>query len=363
MTDPLDVARELLPSYRLDRATALQAGDRSSVWRVRAVDGDRNTGTVIVKHFHTAGESWVREVAALTTLPSSLHAPRVLASSAEPPVVVMTDAGDGASLADALLGDDAAYAGAALNRWAEAMARLHVATRDLREPFKAALDERAGDLPVWDHRMGADIDDAMRVIDLSCASLGVNVPGGALDEVRDLIERLGSDGAAAITPADACPDDNVLTDDELVIVDFENAQWRNIAWDVAYLRAPWPTCWCAWQLPDEVADSAVAAYRAIAGEAFEKVASDDFDRDVDAASVGWTLVSTSWLLNAVSDADASLSGRAARGPKRRAMVLGRLERAARSTELPTAAQLAERLGETLREQWGDVPLDLAPAFR
>ena len=27
-------------------------------------------------------------------------------------------------------------------------------------------------------------------------------------------------------------------------------QWRHVAWDLAYLRVPWPTCWCSWRLPD-----------------------------------------------------------------------------------------------------------------
>ena len=40
----------------------------------------------------------------------------------------------------------------------------------------------------------------------------------------------------------------------VVLVDFEGAEWRHVAWDVAYLRVPWPTCWCSWRMPDAVAE-------------------------------------------------------------------------------------------------------------
>jgi hypothetical protein len=35
---------------------------------------------------------------------------------------------------------------------------------------------------------------------------------------------------------------NVRRDDEVVLVDFEEAQWRHVAWDVAYLSVPWRSC-------------------------------------------------------------------------------------------------------------------------
>ena len=277
MSDGLDAARALLPDVRLADPTRLAGGDRTAVHRVRAIDAEGRDSTVIVKQFFTAGESWARETAALSVLPPELGAPRLLASGADPALVVMTDAGRGDNLAEVLLGDDPERAAASLQRWAEAVAAVHVATRGLREPFRAALDERAGDLALHEARIGNDIDDAVRVLDRACGSLSVSVPAGAFDEVRELYHRLGADGAAALTPADACPDDNVAVDGGFVIVDYENAQWRHVAWDVAYLRVPWPTCWCSWRLPDDVADAAVAAYRRVAGPAFAAVADPAFD--------------------------------------------------------------------------------------
>jgi hypothetical protein len=363
MSDGLDAARALLPALRLGDPAPLASSDRASVRRVRATDAEGRESSVIVKQFHAGAEGWARETAALTVLPPELGGPRLLASGSTPPIVVMTDAGHGDNLAEALLGRDPDRAAASLARWAEAMAAVHVATRGLREQFRAALDERAGELPLHEARIGNDIDDAMRVLDRACGSLGVAVPGGAFDEVRELYHRLGADGAAALTPADACPDDNVAVDGGLVIVDYENAQWRHVAWDVAYLRVPWPTCWCSWRLPDDVADAAVAAYRRIAGASFPEVADAAFERDVEAAGIGWSLTSAMLFLDHALGNEQPLSGRYLRAPTRRAMIMHRLERAGRSSELPAAAELAGRLAEVLRAQWGAVRLDYAPAFR
>ncbi|WP_375478279.1 hypothetical protein [uncultured Jatrophihabitans sp.] len=363
MDEGLAAAQALLPAVRLSDPEPLAGGERSTVARVRALAADGAESTLIVKAFRSAGESWVRETAALSVLPAELGAPRLVAADGAPPVAVMTDLGAGASLARLLLGADPDAAAVAVRRWAEGVAAVHCATRGLRAEFRAALDERAGDLPVHDTRIGADVEDAVRLLDAACGRLGVAVPSGAFDELRELTHRLGSAGAAAITPADACPDDTASVGERLVLLDYENAQWRHVSWDVAYLRVPWPTCWCSWRLPDSVADAAVDAYRAAAAATFPEVGAESFGRDVEAATVGWSLMSATLMLGTALDGEPAPAGRLVHAPTRRAAITHRLAGASESGELPAAAELARRLGAELRAQWGDVPLDLAPAFR
>ena len=149
-----------------------------------------------------------------------------------------------------------------------------------------------------------------------------------------------------------------------MIVDYENAQWRHVAWDVAYLRVPWPTCWCSWRLPDAVADAAVAAYRRVAGPAFPAVADPAFDRDVEAAGIGWSLMSAMLFLDHALGTERPLSGRYLRAPTRRAMITHRLQGAAALHRIAGRGR-ARRAGSphVLRSHWGDVQLDYAPAFR
>jgi hypothetical protein len=362
MSDELDAARALLPGVQLEDVARLRGSERSAVHRVRATAADGGQRSLIVKQYFAAGEGWVRESAALTVLAGAGRRPRLVAEAGEPPVVVTEDVGEGSSLADALLGDGPRMAERALRRWAEAVADLHVATREARDRFRAELTARQGDLPVRESSVGVDLDDAVRVLERECPALGVRVPGGAVDDLRGLAKRLGGSGLAALTPADACPDNNIVTEDGLVLVDYEGAQWRHVAWDVAYLQVPWPSCWCSWRLPADVAARAVESYRLAAARALPEVGEPGFARDVEAAVVGWALLSTTWFLNNALGSDPPLNPDRPT-PSRRAMIQHRLDRAAASPELPALAELAGRLVAALRNRWGDVPLDLAPAFR
>lgn len=360
MPDDLDPVRQLLPHVRLHPLEALRAGERSDVRRVEACWPDATPTTLIVKRLYDLDESWVRETAALSVLPPG-EASALVASGTDPPLVVTEDLGGGPSVADALLGDDQDVAWRAVRQWAVAVGRLHAATASLREAFEQQLHQRSPEVRVPPSRVSRELDDAARVLDGHCAALGVPVPTGALDELRELRHLLGSDGTAALTPADTCPDNNVRVGDRVVLTDFEGAQWRHVAWDVAYLFVPWPSCWCAWSIPDELARQAFADYRAAAAPGLPAVADDLFEREVRAATAGWALTSTTWYLDSALGEDPPVNPQRP-APTRRAMVLRRLALAAASDALPALAELAAELGGELDRRWGDVPLETARAF-
>ena len=346
----------------------LGGSQRSKVCRVR---GDRDT--LIVKEFVEPGEGWVRESAALSVMPAAAPTPRLIAEGAVPPIVVMSDVGPGASVADALLGPDPVAAADAVVDWARAIGTLHRATAGLRDAFRDALARRATDRPVPESTLPKDLDDTARTLAWHAKELGVDVPPRAVDELRGLGERLGDTGPAALTPADACPDNNVRTGDGLVLIDFEGAQWRHVAWDLAYLVVPWPSCWCSWLIPTEVADRAIDAYRGQLGSPYLDGSYFDgpaFRDDLAAAAVGWAFQTVAWFLpRALGDdppfvrpgkAPGKAAGKAA--PARRSLVLHRLGQARRSVDLPALAELADRLHGALTARWGALPLRSAPAF-
>lgn len=362
MDDGLDPVRALLGDVRLAAVERLGENDRAVVDRVTATYPDGARMSLIAKQYGSAGEGWVRESAALSILPTRLRAPRIVACSAEPPILVLDDLGNGQSVADALIGRDPAVAQRALDTWAAAIAALHIATRGAREAFHSVLGERRGDLPVADSRMPAEIDDAVRALERQCAALGVRIPAGAFDELRGLTKRLGGSRLGALTPGDTCPDNNVLTGDGLVLVDFEGAEWRHVAWDVAYLQVPWPSCWCSWRIPEQATEQAMGSYVRAARPHMPEVEDADFSDDVEAAVVGWCLITTTWFIgNALGDDPPLNPDRPT--PTRRAMIAHRLRRAADSTALPALAALAGELAGELEARWGDVPLALARAFR
>jgi hypothetical protein len=359
--DPgLAALQPLLPDVQLSKPQPLGGNERTRVRRITADYPDGNRRSLIAKEYST-DEAWVRESAALSVLPPDVSAPRVVAAQSAPPALILSDLGEGPSVADALIGDDPAAAEQAVCAWARAIARLHGATASLRAGFRAALEARQGDLPIRDAPFGNDVEDAVRGLDRACTTLGVRMPAGASDQLRGLARRLGASVLGALTPADTCPDNNVLTGNGLALVDFEGAQWRHIAWDVAYLRVPWPSCWCSWRMPAEISARAFEVYRMTASPLIPYVADDRFERDVSAAAVGWALITTTWFLDNALGHDPLLNPDRPT-PTRRAMITHRLAAAAASTELPALAELSTALGAALAKRWGDVPLGFAPAF-
>jgi hypothetical protein len=277
-------------------------------------------------------------------------------------VVVCGDLGTGPTVATALLGADAEAAAAAVLAWAEAIARLHRCALGGRDRFRAELALRCGDLPIADHVMPTVVDEAALLLQRRCDDLGVTAPRGAFDELRNLARTLGAGENASLSPSDSCPDDNVQTADGLMLVDFEGAQWRHVAWDVAYLSVPWPTCWCSWRMPGDVSERAVERYRATIEDALPYVRTAAFRADVAAAALSWALVSTAWLLPQALGDDPPPQDPAKVMPGRRALILHRLDRARRGDGHDALVELANRLRRVLGDRWGDVPLGYAPAF-
>jgi hypothetical protein len=96
--------------------------------------------------------------------------------------------------------------------------------------------------------MAGLLADAGAVLASRSARTGVRMPPGPAEELGELDRRLTEPGHSALWPCDACPDNNVRNDSgELSLVDFEGAAFRHVAWDVAYLTVPWPSCWCCWR--------------------------------------------------------------------------------------------------------------------
>jgi aminoglycoside phosphotransferase (APT) family kinase protein len=320
----------------------LGGSSRSVVQRVRS--GGR---TAIVKRFLGDAEGFPREVAALTALPPEAPVPRLIEVRRQPPTVVMSDEGEGPSVAHALLGSDPEAAREALLSWASAVARLHDVSVGVADDGRAGLASTVAD----------DLARTVEGLTGFAADLGVAVPGGAWEELRGLGERLEG-GPVVLSPGDTCPDNNVDTPGGRVLLDFENAQWRHPAWDVAYLVVPWPTCWCSWRLPDAVAEQAILRYREVSALPWAR--SPGFRRDVHEAATVWAFMTSAMFLKAALGDDPPPADPAKRMPPRRALILNRLG-AARGPAALSA--FAGGLRAALVERWGEVALPCAPAFR
>jgi hypothetical protein len=361
---------------RLHEVDVLPGSPRTHVVRARTEGGAELPGTVVVKaHLETSpSASDVREPAALALLTAAGwdFAPRLLAVAEEPALVIMEDLGAGLpDLAGALLGGDPVRAESLVLAWADAVARLHSKTSgwtyDLAVALTANANRLGRDAPPTNGMPDA-LDQAATTLAEELPGLGIEPTAEALDVLRGLDDLLGGGQACrSLSPSDACPDNNLVTDRGMVLLDFEGAQVRHVAWDAAYLTVPWPSCWCSWRLPDDMAGRALAHWKNGLAAVAPHVASSDFEADLAVAEMGWALMSTSWFLEtAMSEADEPLAQPPdAVTPAKRSTLLHRLSRAAAPGDrrLAPLRALATEVHAAALASWGAVPLSLAPAFR
>jgi hypothetical protein len=317
----------------------------------------------VVKRF-LASSGFAAEAAALSVVATDLPVPTLIAEDQAEKIVVMTDVGVGPSVADALLGADPVAAEKSLGGWCDALAEVHRATTDLRSTFAAAVAKRDPDASVTIDPMSgwlAGVSDALRTCEAD-----LEIPGEVEDELLVLGAQFGSERWQALSPGDTCPDNNVIIGPRLFLVDFEEAAFRHVAWDLAYLRVPWPSCWCAWAIPEPVGSAALGRYFASMNGTIVGADRAVFDEVVAQATVAWALISASWFLPSALKRDDTIGPPGFTAPPRRATVLHRFRVAADTAEsrgyhsLGSAARSWERV---LERMWGPQNLPTAPALR
>ena len=325
---------------------------------------------MIVKTYPPTAEgtsSFAAEAAGLELASGSELAPELLAADPDLQAVVMTDLGEGGSLADALLGelpDSAAAARSVLLDWAAACGKLSVATSTRRREFDSLTARYLAGRP--DERHVAGLRDRVLGAADQAAKVGVSAPAGLGAELAQVASAVESDRFAVFSPGDICPDNNLLTPDGIRFIDFEEAGFHSAFLDAAYIRMPFSTCWCVFRFPAELAAAAEDAYRAQASLVWPDLADDAVWRPgMRLAVAAWTLSSTSWLLRRAMAADVPMNPAAASPHTRQLMryrwqaLTAELEPAG---ELPAVTELVRSLLAATTD-WHAEELPLYPAFR
>lgn len=285
-------------------------------------------------------------------------APLLLTTDPEVPPVVLEDLGTAPSVADLLLGTDAAAASAALLQWAIGYGRLATSTA-AREPELAELRRAAGAV---DRPWAASV---LAATPATLAGLGVTLPGDLDADLASILT--GTDNAAypVFSPGDICPDNNVVTEAGIRMLDFEAAGFQSVFLTAAYARMPFSTCWCVFRLPPGMAETLERAYRDEVVVAYPRLADDGVWRtSVLMATALWTLHLTRWVLPAAEAADEP-THRTRPAPGKRQLLRHRwanlAEELTAAGELP-AVRTATRGLLSATERWDTPPLPGYPAF-
>jgi len=336
----------------------LGSGERSAVMRCRVPHG----GTVVVKSFPASDlgrQNFAAETAGLALAGEAGVAPRILAASQHSLLVVMTDLGAGPSLADLLLGNDAAAAQTGLLAWSRGCGELALAAAGREAEFTSSgwLERRLGEIPGL------------------LATLSIPAPAGLDDDLADVASVLRPGLCPVFSPGDICPDNNVLTRDGARFVDFESAEFHAAFLDAAYLRMPFSTCWCAFRLPDRLGRRAEAEYRDLVSQIHPDLADDRvWLPGVRRAVAAWTLHAMTYLLDRAIKADKSMIYDDRVAPTRRQLLRYRWQRllteleagseddpASAGPQLPALRALAAWLLAST-ERWQVPDLPVYPAF-
>jgi Ser/Thr protein kinase RdoA (MazF antagonist) len=336
------------------------------IWRRRnvlRVHVSQGRSIVMKRQGEHAGERQARvfgiELAALeylNAMPAPV-APRLVAADPQAGILLMEDLGAGPSLADALLAGDRQRAEADLLSYAEALAAMHAWSME-RPGELAGLRARyapgAALSPSWLEALAHSRDGFLAAV----AGLGL-ASGGVSAEIEELPYLLNGPGYLGLVHGDACPDNVRLRPGGCRVFDFETSGWGPFALDAAYLLAPFPSCWCFARLPAEVADPALAAYRARVQAAGIELGAA-WEAALAAAAATWIVARGPMITRVVAeDRD---WGTTTMRPRLLTWLDSLIGACARAGVLPSLRALAQALAEELGRRWPQAAVPDYPAL-
>jgi hypothetical protein len=262
-------------------------------------------------------------------------APRLL--GAADGLVLMTDLGPGPAIQDLLLtSHDADAAAAGLVGMARTAGVLHSSTG--LEGFEAAHQISFLDRPV----------DAWAELAAAALDLCFPSPVGVSEDLEALAEALADRRFWGFTQGDLTPNNAVLVDGMVQLVDFEVAGERHLGMDAACLRLPFPQYGHWAVLPDSLLMAMDRAYREETGFADDT----QYEGFVAVGCMAWAIVRASRLRVIASPGDAV---------RRRTQIVQTLTAANRTAlitrSFPALTRWFAVLVEAMQERWEEARLE------
>lgn len=357
------------PAIDVEPGGVLAGSGRSGVLRVSVSGANAAVETAVVKVYGEGARSWQNEAAAAAYFGRVAPGltPDLLAVDGSHRLVVLTDLGDHRQLSDVLLDSDAGAAERALLEWGGSLGDLLGRTFGGRAELERVRSQLGlgSAAPPWDGRMHAA---CTALAEAARSRLGVSAPAG-LD--RDLAAALGLLAEVTwevVTPADMCPDNNLLTPSGVRFLDLEFAGCSPVFFEAAYARLPFPSCWCAFDIPSELAQRMEGALRGSLVRGRPELADDaTWSSGMARGCLLWTVLRVGGLLVrspdewrlGVWDRDGTAV------PEGDRVTIHYLARAGQTlgAELPAAAELLSTIHERLAARFDDLDIPPYPALR
>jgi hypothetical protein len=290
-----------------------------------------------------------------------------------------------------LAGQDAPAASSALLHLARVLGNLHARTRGKEALFNALRTQLApqeaswGWVPPWQRapatyrRLLATLEESVRrqgftsyrwmpvVLRQVTSALSIPVSTQAEAELEQVVQALSMPGPFwAYTHGDPCPDNCLLQQQTLKLIDFENGTFRHALLDAVYGRMLFPTCWQVYQLPNHLIQQMEAAYRAELIPGCPEAADETrFAQELVHACAYWVLLLCQFNTLSLLLRHDQRWGTATM----RQRVLARFAQFAQTTEefgyLEALGHVFAALANHLQDRWQaeSIQLPLYPAFR
>jgi len=303
-------------------------------------------------------KEWVACSFLAARAPGRGHGSALLAGDVAGGIMVFEDLGANLiSLVDPLLNGTAQEAERALTLYATALGRLHADTVGCLDTHHETLQSVFGSgrprrHPGW--RVEKDAE-------LVAHRLGGTLPAR---ELELLSSRLSDPGDwLTLIHGDPCPDNSLLVDQRIRLIDYEFSRPSHALLDGIYWRIGFPTCWCAGRTPTDIAARVDAVYRAELSTAIPQAHEETVYRvELTYMAAVWLLTSLSWRLDQALERDERWGIWSIRG-----RLLWYAEAVIEMTDaahvLPGINSAAQDWLSEMRRRWPDVyPLGLYPGF-
>lgn len=307
--DVVDIAQNLLSSrfggsQQLSDIEDLGGSGNAIVLRARVANSPfLPHRTVVLKYTPESGNAFddaslVREIVAYqytTSLPAEVRpGPLLLAHDLERRIVVLTDSGDGETLADLLSVADDSRRVHLLRQLGTALGVMHAGTAEREKGYDILFARMLRNNPgcmdtkaVRDEVLRASMTMGLKLLDAA----GLDVPSTFTNKAEQAAASLHSAQLRGFTPFDLSPD-NIIVAERMHFLDYEWAGFRNVIFDVACVIAGFPQFLFARPITDAEADVFISAWTREVKQVWPKVQDEKFLQEaVTSALVGWVLSS------------------------------------------------------------------------
>ena len=263
--------------------------------------------SVVIKYVPGTGDglddaALLREVAAYqftTSLSEEVRpGPMLIAHDVAKRVLVLSDSGEGTTLAQILEQRDPETRGRILRKLGLALGRMHAGTAGKGDGFDVLLGrllkahpglQEGGDMR--EHSIGPTIVIGLSLVE----SAGFDIP----EEVRHLAteagHQLASERTSAFSPFDLSPD-NIIVAEQVQFLDYEWAGFRDVFYDLACVIGGFPQFVGTRRIEDEETETFLRAWVDTVAQVWPSVTdTHHLQHRIAAALTGWALSSVAML--------------------------------------------------------------------